>query len=400
MVWAAVRILFVIPYVPRPEMSGTLRTYFFLAGLSRRHDVRVLVGTYDESFWTPGDADHVRSIVQGLTIHRLTTPSVGRLRRVTNLLAAGVSPAVAPWWLDPTFVRKLADEVASFRPDVVFAEGPAALHCHALREIPVVVDFYDAHGLRVDPARDGVLGAWRRRAAIGSREAFVGSFARSTIAITERDARAVRVPRNHVAVVPNGVDLEHYVPRAGTWEPTSVAFVGAMDYAPNADAAQFLAHEVWPLVRAAEPAARLFIVGRQPGPAVAALDGRDGITVTGTVDDVRPYVWRSAATIAPLRFASGLQNKVLQSLAMEVPVVATPAATAGLPSGEGEGVVVAETPAGLAEAILRLMRDPERRSALGARGRRFVLATYRWERAIELLEDVLKRAVGDHATRR
>jgi len=393
------RILFVVPYVPRPEMSGTLRTYFFLSGLARRHQVRVLVGTEDESFWSPSDANHVRSIAEGLEIHRLTAPRVGRLRRLALQLATGISAATPPWWLDPTFVKKVRDEVAAFRPDVVFGEGAAVLHCHALREVPVVVDFYDAHALRVDPSRDGVLGAWRRRTAIGRREAFAGSFAQSTIAITERDASAVKVPRDRVAVVPNGVDLEHYVPGTTAWEPNSLAFVGAMDYAPNADAALYLAREVWPLVRRAEPAARLFIVGRRPGPEVSALDGRDGITVTGTVDDVRPYAWRSAATIAPLRFASGLQNKVLQSLAMEVPVIATPAATAGLPA-EREGIVVADTAAGLAEAFLGLARDRERRATLGARGRRFVVEGFRWDRAIDQLEDVLKRAIESHRATR
>jgi glycosyltransferase involved in cell wall biosynthesis len=394
------RILLVISYVPRPEMSGTLRTYFFLAGLARRHSVRVLVGTYDPSFWTPADVDHVRGLVEGLEICPLTTPRVGPLRRAVHAIAAGVSRSSRPWWLDATFERRIADEVAAFRPDVVFAEGSAALHCHALRDVPVVVDFYDAHGLRVDPARDGRVGAWRRRTAIASREAFVGSFARSTIAITERDADAVRVPRDRVVVIPNGVDLEHYVPGVGPWEPNSLAFVGAMDYPPNADAAMYLARDVWPRVRRAEPKARLFIVGRRPGPDVEALDGHDGITVTGTVDDVRPYVWRSAATVAPLRFASGLQNKVLQSLAMEVPVIATPAATAGLRAGESEGVIVADTPAGLAEAFLSLARDPERRTRLGVSGRRFVVENYRWDREIERLEGVFEQAVADQRASR
>jgi glycosyltransferase involved in cell wall biosynthesis len=129
---------------------------------------------------------------------------------------------------------------------------------------------------------------------------------------------------------------------------------------------------------------------------VTAFDGHDGITVTGTVDDVRPFVWRSAASVAPLRYASGLQNKVLQSLAMAVPVVAAPAANAGLGAGEAEGVLVAETPAALAKAALELMRDPARRAVLGARGRQFVMEHFRWERAIEVLEGVLQSAIDRH----
>jgi hypothetical protein len=389
-----VRILLVVPYVPRPEMSGTLRSFFFLAGLARRHAVRLVVGTLDESFWTAEDVERVRPLVQGLTVHRLALPRAGLVRRAASWIATGLSPATPPWWLDRDFVQVLRGEVSAFSPDAILAEGPAALHCHDLGKAPVVVDFCDAHALRVDPARHGVLGAWWRRATIAREEAFVGSFARWTLAITERDAAAVAVPRDRVAVVPNGVDLDHYVPRPGAWEPRTLAFVGAMDYRPNADAALHMARSVWPLVRGAEPEARLLVVGRQPGPEVAALDGRDGITVTGTVEDVRPFVWRSAASVAPLRYASGLQNKILQSLAMAVPVVATPAANAGLGAGEEQGVLVAETPEALAAASVSLMRNPARRAALGERGRRFVTERFRWERAIELLEAVLERAIA------
>jgi hypothetical protein len=378
-------------------MSGTLRSYFFMVGLARHHRVRLLVGAYDQSFWSPGDVDHARTQVEAMEVWQVRTPTAKGLRHVLNNVATWVAPATPPWWLDAAFAARIRQEITEFAPDVILSEGPAALHCHAFRDVPVVVDFCDAHALRVSRERHGPFGAWRRRTAIANREAFAASFAQWATVITERDASAVRFPHERVAVVSNGVDLDRYVPHPGDWDARTLAFVGAMDYAPNADAVEYLSQEIWPLVRRAEPEARLFIVGRSPGPAIQRLDGHEGVKVTGTVEDVRPFVWQSAASLAPLRYASGLQNKVIQSLAMAVPVVASPAANAGLGATEAEGVLVAETPEATADAALSLMRDRSRRTTLGERGRRFVIDRFPWDRAIERLEDVLARAWARHS---
>ena len=392
------RILFGVPYIPRPEMSGTLREYFFLAGLARRHTVRLVVGTRDESFWTPADVERVRPQVESVHVHQLEPPRRGALTRVANVVLGGLSSRVPPWWIDPRFQQSLRDHIAEFRPDVVFSDGPVAVHCHTLTEVPVVVDFCDALSLQVTAQRHGAFGYVRRRASLRSREAFIGHFAPLMTAISERDADAINVPRERLVVVPNGVDLEHYVPRQGPYDAHAVVFVGSLDYKPNVDAARYLAEEIWPLIRREDPAATLFLVGRTPVPSVVALHGRDGITVTGTVEDVRPYVWGSAVSVAPLRFASGLQNKVLQALAMAVPVVMTPAANGGMGASEADGVLVREGPAAIAAATLELMRDPERRSALGERGRRYVVEHFRWEREVAKLEQVLERAIATRRT--
>jgi glycosyltransferase involved in cell wall biosynthesis len=147
--------------------------------------------------------------------------------------------------------------------------------------------------------------------------------------------------------------------------------------------------EIFPRVRAALPDARLDIVGVNPPPAVRAFDGRDGVRVTGQVDDVRPFVENAAVSLCPVRVAGGVQNKILESLALAVPVVTSPEGFDGLGAREGpDGVRIARTPDEHARAALELMREPARRRELGARGG-FIARHYDWDRQGEALERVL-----------
>jgi sugar transferase (PEP-CTERM/EpsH1 system associated) len=189
-------------------------------------------------------------------------------------------------------------------------------------------------------------------------------------------------------VATNGVDLEYFKPADGPADRACV-FVGAMDYLPNIDGAVWFAREAWPLVRRTFPGAEFRIVGRNPTPAVRALSALPGVVVTGSVPDVRPFVARAAVVVAPLRLARGVQNKVLEALAMAKPVVAAPPALAALGTVPGADVLAATTPAEFADAVCGLFADEERRRELGAAGRRYVEANHHWDRCLQpLLEKV------------
>lgn len=154
---------------------------------------------------------------------------------------------------------------------------------------------------------------------------------------------------------------------------------------PNRDAVAYLAESVWPLVRQAYPDARLQIIGIHPTPAIRALDGRDGIVVTGPVEDVRPWLRRSVATLCPVRIGAGMQTKILESLALGVPVITTPVGFEGLGAREGDGVLVGDTPEALAAAADRLLRDGTGRADLARRGRDFVERHYAWQDKMDRL---------------
>jgi sugar transferase (PEP-CTERM/EpsH1 system associated) len=219
------------------------------------------------------------------------------------------------------------------------------------------------------------------------------------ISSAERDELARFAPVDNVDVVPNGVDAEAWK-RSG--EPATgedLVFVGALDYFANVDAIEWFATHVFPRVRARRPLSRLRIVGRRPAPQVVALGRIDGVEVVGEVVDARPFVWKAAVAVAPLRIAQGLQNKVLEAMAAGTSVVATPAAVRGIEEAGEEQVLVGRNEEELADRCVRLLESPDARGRLAARARSFVESRYSWDAAAQTLERILEQAVHARAAR-
>jgi glycosyltransferase involved in cell wall biosynthesis len=188
-----------------------------------------------------------------------------------------------------------------------------------------------------------------------------------------------------VVVCPNGIDPPE--PLAPSSSPT-VAFVATMGWAPNTDAALWLGREIWPLVERQVPGARLLLVGRDPTPAVRALASAT-IDVSGTVADVRPYLAQTQVAVAPLRSGGGTRLKLLEALGVGRPVVATSIGVDGLEDLVGRGVVVADDSAGIARALVELLKHPERAADMGRAGRHAVASDHSWDGALApLLEAV------------
>jgi glycosyltransferase involved in cell wall biosynthesis len=181
-----------------------------------------------------------------------------------------------------------------------------------------------------------------------------------------------------VAVVPNGVDTAFFAPVAGPVEPHTVVFEGNMNFAPNVDTAERLVNEVMPLLVKAVPDVRVVLVGRDPAPAVRSL-ASERVIVTGTVDDVRPYLARSAVFACPMRLGSGIKNKILQAWAMGRPVVATRESLGGLSAADGVNLLVRDTVEQFAAAVAELLLDPQRAATIGAAGRVTAERQYSWE---------------------
>ncbi len=196
---------------------------------------------------------------------------------------------------------------------------------------------------------------------------------------------------------PNGVDTEYFAPSEEPYVPGTITFVGRMDYFPNEQCMVDFCAEVWPKLRARRPGVRLQIVGAAPTRRVQGLGALAGVTVTGAVPDVRPYVRRSALTIAPLAIARGTQNKVLESMAMGVPVVASPLAAAGVEAEPGVHLHVARSPDQWVAEIERLLAEPARRAQLAAAGRARVLSHHTWPSAMKRLDAIVARCMEAHA---
>ena len=196
--------------------------------------------------------------------------------------------------------------------------------------------------------------------------------------VSEKERERLAPGARSVLVCPNGRDPSAVLPDSP--EPT-VAFVATMGWAPNVDAAVWLGREIWPAVLARVPEARLLLVGKDPAPAVLALAG-DHIEVTGTVDDVGPYLARARVVVAPLRAGGGTRLKVMEALDVGRPLVGTSVGCEGMEDLIGRGVVVADTAPALAETIADLLLDPARAAALGRAGHDAVVADHTWDAAL------------------
>jgi sugar transferase (PEP-CTERM/EpsH1 system associated) len=402
-----VRILFLSQRVPYPPNRGDkITTWRLIERMRRKHDVRVVAfahGAEDVAAAEQLDAERIP-----------TTP----IRYAKNRALAGSWPAL-------------------LRGD------PITLHAYGSRELQRAVDREVARGVDLAYAYSSSMGAfllphaglkwvmhfaeldsdkWRQYAAVKRWPAswIYGREARLLLAFEQRLAAVSRqnvfctgleeaifreqIPGRASCVLRNGVDLAHFRPAPDQAEPGHIVFTGVMDYYPNVDACEFFARDVLPLVRARHPDARFSIVGSQPTQKVQALASLPGVTVTGFVPDTRDWLARAALSVAPLRIARGIQNKVLEACAMGLPVVGSTPATQGVEwkplAGTTAPFRIADGRDATVEAVLALLNDRAAAARLGALARAFVEAHYDWDTCLDALEPLLESCAGAPAPSR
>jgi sugar transferase (PEP-CTERM/EpsH1 system associated) len=313
---------------------------------------------------------HLQGRVRSVTIAR-----VMRSRSWLRAAAAlGTGQALTHALLDAPGFRRALDEVtAEHRPDVVvaFCSSMARFALEPpLDRIPLILDLVDVDSEKwrqMGTSTRGPLGwVYRREARVlAPFEAFAARRSAATLVVNDRERISLETlaPDAPVQVLPNGIDALRFTPPASPAPEPRVVFCGVMDYAPNVDGVLWFVKHVWPRVRQAIGDARLTLVGARPAPAIRALASDPSIEVTGTVPDVRPYLWKSAVSVAPLLIARGVQNKVLEALAAGLPCVVSPSVFAGIPDAARPGCVEGDTPAAFALSVIRLlsMRPDDRR---------------------------------------
>jgi sugar transferase (PEP-CTERM/EpsH1 system associated) len=197
-------------------------------------------------------------------------------------------------------------------------------------------------------------------------------------------------PQAEVAVVPNGVDLGYFQAQPDLTGGANLVFVGSMQYTPNADAVSYFCREILPLIRQELPEVHFYAVGWGPPPEILALGDDPSVTVTGFVEDVRPYLGDSALVVVPLRFGSGIRNKILEAWAMAKPVISTSLGAEGLPARSGHNIQLADDPNAFAQSVLQLLDDRDQRGRLAQAGRQVVEEEYAWSAVSERMDAVYK----------
>jgi sugar transferase (PEP-CTERM/EpsH1 system associated) len=394
-------LLYLAHRIPYPPNKGDkVRSFNLLRYLSTRY--RVLLGTFVDD---PADWQHVERLREWCDeLH--CEPLAPRQARIASLRGLLIGEALSlPYyrnvnlanWVKDTLTRNQARHAVVFSsPMAQYLEGFSGLH--------IVADYCDVDSAKWTAYADshrGPLG-WLYRREGRCLLAYERSAAANMAAVTfvsedESDLFRRLAPESaaRVHAISNGVDAAFFAPGDSFASPyqsdeKAVVFTGAMDYWPNVDAVKWFASEVWPEVQRREPAARFFIVGMNPSAEVKALGADPNIRITGTVPNIRPYLQHAAVIVAPLRIARGIQNKVLEAMAMQKAVVASSDAATGIDAQRGEELVVVDDMGATAKAVYELLSQPERALEIGRRARACVLARYSWEAHLRKLDPLLE----------
>ncbi|WP_335339238.1 TIGR03087 family PEP-CTERM/XrtA system glycosyltransferase [Sphingorhabdus sp. M41] len=266
----------------------------------------------------------------------------------------------------------------------------------------VVMDFGDVDSAKFESYADDGSGpmAWVNRREGRLLRAFeqeVAERADHSLFVSDAEAQLFRqrsgLPHGRVKAVGNGIDLDFYgapnVQPAGFEDSgPMILFTGQMDYQPNVQAVQSFSTQVMPAILARFPDACFAIVGRSPTDRVKQLDGRNGTVVVGAVDDIRSWIMAADIVVAPLRIARGIQNKVLEAMAMAKPVVASGCAAEGIGAIDGEHFLIAQSVNNEAQLVCELLENPERARQLGKQAKQLIHAQYSWERQLAGLPDL------------
>jgi len=203
-------------------------------------------------------------------------------------------------------------------------------------------------------------------------------------------------PKEKVTVISHGVDLDYYRPdETQLRNPSMLVLSGKMSYHANVAMAQYLVKEIMPLLWAQRPELELTIVGKDPPASIQEFAAHPKIKVTGTVPDLRPYLQRAALAVAPLRYAVGVQNKVLEAMACATAVVTTPQVLTSISARPGQDLMIGEDASSFAQAVLTLLDDPERRLAMQQSARRYVEENHSWDIVTQRLEQVYQAAIAE-----
>jgi sugar transferase (PEP-CTERM/EpsH1 system associated) len=397
------RILFLTPQLPYPAHQGTaLRNFGLIGGLAGRgHRVGLL------SFLESDQPDPAETPLPDLCDPLITAPAPSRSmgQRLRALLAGHADMARRLWSEDlcAALIGLLAQEVF----DVVHIEGIEMAPYLSLVGSTVpdgTLLVYDAHNaeyaLQWRIAGQDVRVPRRWPVAVYSLiqarrltrvETATCRAVDHVFACSEADAAALRrlEHRTPVTVIPNAIVTGQYtdggLPGADIPRPALV-FTGKMDFRPNVDAALWFADEILPLIRQEVPDVHFVIVGKNPHTRLDVLRGRPGVTITGFVPDIRPYIQAADVYVAPLRMGSGTRFKLLEAMAMRRAVVSTRMGAEGLQVKDGHHLLLADAPADFARAVIELLKDDARRAELGANAAGVIRKYYDWEAIIPQVE--------------
>jgi polysaccharide biosynthesis protein PslH len=396
------RIFFVCQRVPFPPDRGDkIVTFHEIRHLSQKHEVHVfcLADGKGDLANAAAFAHHTASLA-AVPVRALKS----RLRSLRALV--GARPLSVAAFDETALHQAIICRYHEVQPDLIIVFScNVAQYAEHFGDVPRIMQFHDLDSQKwaqyaerksspfkwIYQTEAKRLFAYERKIARGFSHSLVCTAAE--LADFER-----LLPGVAVSQVGNGVDLDYFRPTRADKRPGSMVFTGMMDYFPNVDAVAWFCEQILPRVQAQIPEASLTICGNRPTHTVRRLARRAGVNVTGWVPDTRTYLDGAEVFVAPLRVARGVQNKVLEALAMGLPCVASRRVWHGTVVPEGDGILVADTAAEFAELVIRLLRTPAFRAELARKARAAAESHYRWQAQMEALDQVIALVIATPRT--
>lgn len=396
------RILVVDEEIPFPLNSGKrLRTFNLLKPLAARHEITLICRQHEHL----EDNSSLGLEEAGIQVEVVPDP-IRKKQGVEFYLALLANlfsryPYTVSSHHSPLLVLRIANLLERNRFDLIHCEWtPYAINLRQwLGTMPTIVDAHNIEAMiwhrnfQIEQnifKKAYIYLQWQKMKAF--EQQFFPKFTRC-IAVSEQDAKVITgiVPNSQVDVVANGVDVDYFSRKAPCRQPAplnqTLVFTGSLDWRPNVDGLLFFLDQVFPLVKKKYPQSRLIIVGRNPMPALQAkVVGMSDVALTGTVDDVRPYMEEAAVYIVPLRVGGGSRLKILEAFSMQMPVVSTTIGAEGLDVTPGKDILIADTPEAFAAAVGAVLDDAKKANDLGRQGRILVEAQYQWHVLADRLE--------------
>ena len=406
------RILFVVPYTPNLIRVRPYNLIRFLA--ERGHEVTLATLTAGE-----GEEANVRALQP--YCERVISRPLPRWRSLWNCLLTlpTRAPLQSAYCWQPALARDLEKLIAGSGEapfDVAHVEhlrgARYGLHLlqHANRRPPIVWDSVDSisYLFRQAAVRSrSRSGRWMTRMELTRTERYESWLLRQfrhVLVTSPTDKQAFLAlaaddRRASIHLLPNGVDLDYFRPAHDVKrDEKTIVVTGKMSYHANVTMVLFLVREILPLVWAQRPGVNLTVVGKDPPKELLDLQQLPGVTVTGTVPDIRPYLRQATVAASPIQYGAGIQNKVLEAMACKTPVVATSPAVSALTAKPGQDLLVADGAQPFARAILTLLEDEVRREAIGAAGYQYVTSRHDWKKITGRLEGIYRSAISASTT--
>ena len=395
------KILVVLPRFPYPlEKGDKLRAYHQIVELSKHHEIHLFAVSHTKV--TPEQRAALEPYCKSIAV---VTPTrfTAWFNVVRNYFR---SKSLQMGYWDSARARRTVRQLAQqIQPDVVYNQMVRTVPFVARLPFPKVMDFQDSLSLNTERRMEQSKGLWRsvlhyEFKMLRSTEYNAFKIFDALTIISEVDSEAIPHKKNgEILLVPNGVDFDYFSRHQdieslslGDSKTFSLVFCGNLSYAPNVDAARYLVREVMPLVWQKRSSTTLLLAGASPKASVREL-ASDRVTVIPTLPDIRSAYSAASIFVAPMRIGSGLQNKLLEAMSMQLPCVTTSLANAALRATPGTHLLLGDTPEALADNILQLLTDNELATRLASEGNAFVRQHYSWPAAVQPLENIFNGLV-------